>query len=1356
MPTEALFSILTLPQSYGADALTFNVVVMPRNISPLDDLTAYSFPGVGPFADAGAGLNLVLKYIPDLSFLPDNGNAAAPITLTNLMVPTTARPVYEYFREVFDITDVPTAQFKAPAPAANRFIKKYLPKSYRNAFGFTNPRVDEAVVDDSYRCAFKDKGVNNGFKTSSDQVSWGKVYAYCLRNPELAKRTGLIYDGLTEGLPAGVFENGGWVYADFDTSGYFAAEVQGDQDLVKRFAARIPPMPAGTTRSLFAPILFPVTYGVPLAGIYDDQQREAADYDDGFSKILHGFQPINTSPLTEETTEDSLPPVKDIGIRLAWDDEQVLIWLNRQMRTDPLAADIFPMGVFNYRVDVRRVADSGDPENPWTSLNRVRAKEALSLAGVTVLEENQEVELGTDVYPNRIDGDTGTNYWLPLYFTQWAGKSLAIPDTEAQEIYRLSEEIRSIDAAGDGRIEADGPGQPLAITAQDRYDAVTPVMLIYGQQYEFRVRMGDISGGGPSVDDDRLHEAVSQDHVIPFKRFVAPNEVRMRHLPDDNDPATPDVYEQDAIELRRPLIEYPSVVFTNKYPDPVSLLKNYSSWMVDNFGGSQAEYNAWQERRREAGIAESLGYGLPDPDVDAVEITIEVKSLQMDNALSVSRRDNYIKLYTVRRPLEALDLAANVDLSDPLNTLDPYHLIEPPTTLALEYRDARVLNFGDPADFGDLATSQAELDDPTTPLILPTARDIRMTIRPLGPADPVYFGNEAWRKGKTIQFRLRRVSEDETFLFDPTFSTDWLEGVYLQPDAEQREKSRLRSRVLMGGADIAEARPPMMIDRLAQSLDLAGKGISLIAEPGQRVQFGCSREIRHSLSPDGTSVTFSTKVDLLNHWLVTLNFRLMRDWTWNPMHLEAFVINRRRKFGSDADWGPMERVGKIELHRGINLQALQKPDRKYTQLVFIDAVEPKPDPSSTEFPDIIDLEYVVSPQFKADQIPATVDPDLDLSITLPVTTIPAQIPRLASAGVALSPYQRDDRYANTEPRARHLWIELEEPIEDPNDALFVRFLAYSPDPLLVRGSVLKSLMDAPEEPALPIDPELIRQIRPGQSDDNAGLQAMVEMASATVKPGVKPRHFLVPVPPGLHPESDELFGFFTYELRVGHRHIWSTSQGRFGRPLRVTGVQHPAPNLFCTTIRNTNQIAVSAPYAMAVHKGKNVTATPPKTEIWCLLYAQVKRADNQDYRNILLGERKLEIRRQKIDIDLVGGYAQQLQLSNVDKRAFGSTVFIQTEVEFALKRLGLPVDLPLSVLCVELLPTKPALDYPVRSTVGVNNAAVVGGANDTTLPSAAPPINVVATGPASPLSSQLGHYRILRTSPLTEVAEQCS
>ena len=57
---------------------------------------------------------------------------------------------------------------------------------------------------------------------------------------------------------------------------------------------------------------------------------------------------------------------------------------------------------------------------------------------------------------------------------------------------------------------------------------------------------------------------------------------------------------------------------------------------------------------------------------------------------------------------------------------------------------------------------------------------------------------------------------------------------------------------------------------------------------------------------------------------------------------------------------------------------------------------------------------------------------------------------------------------------------------------------------------------------------------------------------------------MVPLPPGLHEDSNELFGFFTYEIRVGHDRYkgWSTAQGRFGAVLRVTGIKQLAPNLY--------------------------------------------------------------------------------------------------------------------------------------------------------------------------------------------------
>src|SRR5690606_5052097 len=149
-----------------------------------------------------------------------------------------------------------------------------------------------------------------------------------------------------------------------------------------------------------------------------------------------------------------------------------------------------------------------------------------------------------------------------------------------------------------------------------------------------------------------------------------------------------------------------------------------------------------------------------------------------------------------------------------------------------------------------------------------------------------------------------------------------------------------------------------------------------------------------------------------------------------------------------------------------------------------------------------------------------------------------------------------------------------------------------------------------------------------QTDDMAGLSAMQAMEKASGNDNI---HYLLPLPPGLHAESPELFGFFTYEFRIGHGHwsnleagkdnLWSTANGRFGRPLRITGMQHPAPTLLCTVDRDKDNVYVSAPYAKAVFNGKDVTADPPRTQLHCVLFAQVEQADGLEYRNILLKEK---------------------------------------------------------------------------------------------------------------------------------------
>ena len=58
---------------------------------------------------------------------------------------------------------------------------------------------------------------------------------------------------------------------------------------------------------------------------------------------------------------------------------------------------------------------------------------------------------------------------------------------------------------------------------------------------------------------------------------------------------------------------------------------------------------------------------------------------------------------------------------------------------------------------------------------------------------------------------------------------------------------------------------------------------------------------------------------------------------------------------------------------------------------------------------------------------------------------------------------------------------------------------------------------------------------------------------------------------------------------------------------------------------------VTAPFAQTVFNGADVTSNPPRTQLWALLYAQVKRADDKAYRNVLLDDQLFIRQRPKID-----------------------------------------------------------------------------------------------------------------------------
>ena len=225
------------------------------------------------------------------------------------------------------------------------------------------------------------------------------------------------------------------------------------------------------------------------------------------------------------------------------------------------------------------------------------------------------------------------------------------------------------------------------------------------------------------------------------------------------------------------------------------------------------------------------------------------------------------------------------------------------------------------------------------------------------------------------------------------------------------------------------------------------------------------------------------------------------------------------------------------------------------------------------------------------------------------------------------------------------------------------------------------------EPDLPIDPEPMRFIFSGQAADDSGLDAMTQLLPAEkLGVGLSGRYFLLPLPPGISPEALELFGFWTYEFRVGHSQKWSTAQGRYGRPLRVTGIQHPVPHLICTVQRSLSEIDVSAPYATTVYNGTRVydlLAGDPQTSLWFMLYAQVLQADRASYRNVLLMHREGLL---KPPVPKPNNGSSSEPQHSLNREPRGGARFFETEIVARFALLDLPRTTSLSVLAVEILP----------------------------------------------------------------------
>jgi hypothetical protein len=1344
--TTRNLSLMLLPQRWDGTNLIANLLLLPNGdpTAPVPLISGQELP----FANAQPVLRAAL--LPGLA-TPPWSNTITPAMLT--YVPLTL----PYSSAESAIFAGLATEFTPTVPVVSQptgVIRKDLPESYLETTGFQTPDPAYFTSVDGFGCALG-SSTPNTTQVPPSNIAWGEVISYALRQPLIAQAMGIMYLQVSIPLTPSQVTNGGWIWLEIDTttqSNWYAKLVTENPTAVATYAARLPAL--STAQDVFAAILFPTVFANYSSATLDAAQFEADLYLDGFAKIVHADQPTSSDAVTGDAT--TIVPGTDAGVQIGWDDEQVTTWVNRQIQiaqefaspTPPVTpiAEL-PFTVLGYRVDVRQ-----QNTDPWVSL--CAASGTLNAASVFTTSFSA-TDLCVEPTPIQNAG-VNQDFWLPRYFAQWRGRTLVVNDPYS---YTLS-----------------GGQPPAPSTTTDTEftgtltESLSGVDLRYGESYQFRTRLADLTGGGPAAADASPDDAGAT--TVNFRRYIPPKKVALTL-------GTVDSSGNQSLTVDRPPINYPEMVFAgaadqSTLDDLLALTPPQPP--VRPFpppdGSNMPTVPPFQA-------------AVLDPDVVTLEIIVEARAPAHDTGNAASLAD-------------ANDPPAPGDLDDVFRVVYIWHVDFPAITTPV------AVGASTPIQLTLQPTAMSQIDNPVLPsaatptvLPIPTGRNVRIRLRGLGNSDPdnLYFGNSVARTGLVSDLRVRfeAATEDELIL-DGSLDQQ-LQAFYLR-DLDQSDQQQI---VASGVIDTITATAgtwtqqgllnlyntltqpattPLQL--LASALELPLSGQTLSAPPGQRILFGAQSSLRHTLPQDLSSITFSTQKDLINHWIVVHRLTLNRDWTWtglaqNGAQQIAFTF-KGTTYPAGGSAGSLDVLGQINLPGVVSSLATQQPvDRETTELIFFSTID------STvpvdEFPTLTSGSYQLKATLTGD--PTNPVQLWEGSITVPITAQPRQIPQLVSAGIAESPYTAAADYSSTTQRERALWIEFDQPPQDPNDSYFIRVINYGPDPLLI--SYPTDLDSSPDTP-IALDPEPIRQITPDSANDDAGLAAMTQL----IPSGSSPVHFLVPMPGAISPSALDLFGFWTYELRCGHL-LWSTAQGRFGRPFRVAGVQHPCPPLVANVDRADTVpsdggavqpcIVASADLAQTVLDGESLTAAAaPQTQIWFLLYAQLRRADGEAYRNLLIT--KLRGRQQLPSVlgtnDPAAGdtpqFAPHLTIAQ-NQSILVQAAFSQSEVDGLLKQLYLPANTPLSVLAVELFNREdlvineqfnapkiednlPKLLASKKSFAKAPSATAVAPSGTATAV-AAPEAETRAQAAPDPLGEQLGSQRILRVSPLTPVRAIC-
>ena len=505
-------------------------------------------------------------------------------------------------------------------------------ESYRTAFNFTTPRTEFAKTDDSYHCAIRRSSEkNDAFKQSKDEITWGRVVAFCLRQPLLAERIGLLHRLDGDAAVRRLLQGGrvGLLPSHVRRSPTSTSSTPAPS--FSSYAARIPPI--DEPRQLFAAMQFPVVAGPAQP---ERRLRHAQDRGLRLRRWVREDRARDAAGQLEPPERRARRPAPSEGHRRP-------PRLGRRADSDlaePAAA--------------RRPGDAGQAHRRAAGrvlLPRRRSRGRRSRLALARPHPEQggadaggdrrsraaqtELETGVQVFPSKVNGAIDTAYWLPSYFTQWYGAVARPPRRSRRGSSTPPARSPSPARISDANIKAK-PTQK-----GDLYEPCSPTdcELKYGHEYEFRVRLGDLTGGGPLEDDDELNDAPATSASLVFQRYVAPKRLTVTpDDPQDDEDAGSVQFLQGTLVHRRPTASRD--IPRSSSPSSTPTTRSRSCWTTRLSASAKPAGQTIKEYR-------DVSYF--DPDVDRMLVVVDVKTLLLDNQASASEREPFIRLYSTLR-----------------------------------------------------------------------------------------------------------------------------------------------------------------------------------------------------------------------------------------------------------------------------------------------------------------------------------------------------------------------------------------------------------------------------------------------------------------------------------------------------------------------------------------------------------------------------------------------------------------------------------------------------------------------------------------------------------------------------------